>query len=185
MKLVTRAWTSVLLLTALAGCEEPAATSDTIVIRLSGIKEDDIREGVVEKEKNVTTEVSNPYAQFLADARAALGTDPTSVEVEAVTLTLAGDSRGVLGFEDVFSGEVNAFLRTDDGGTVYIGRVDRPTGVGPVECEIVADTDALAPILPSLLDGVFRVGVRGATDRVATDDFEAKIEVAVQFSAYE
>ena len=69
MKLFARSLLVVLSLSALAGCEDPAATSDTIVIRLSGIKEGDVADGVVEREKNVTTEVSNPYAQFLADAK--------------------------------------------------------------------------------------------------------------------
>jgi len=185
MKSMVQGILVLVALGAVAGCEEPAATSDTIVIRLSGIKEGDIIDGFVEREKNVTTETSNPYAAFLADAREALGTDPTLVEVEAVSLTLGGDTRGVAGFEELFTGEVNVFLRTDDGGTVYVGRVTDPTGVGPVECELVAGDEALAPILPSLLDGSFRVGVRGATPRVAGDDFDAKVEVAIGFAAYE
>ena len=176
---------ALLVLVAGAGCETPAATSDTIVIRLSGIKADDIRDGVVEAEKNVATELTNPYARFLADARAALGADPTSIEVEAVSITLGGDSRGVIGFQDLFAGEANVFIRTDDGGTVYIGRIDEPTGVGPLEAEISAGPDEFAPLMPELLQGTFRVGVRGATSRLATDDFDAKVEVAVRFAAYE
>lgn len=172
-------------LLAAAGCETAAATSDTIVIRLSGIKESDIRDGVVEREKNVTTETSNPYAAFLADARTALGADPSRIEVEAVSITLGGDSRGVVGFDELFAGQTNVFLRTDAGGTVYVGRVDRPTGVGPVSFEVIAGEDELAPILPDLLAGVFRVGVRGATARAATDDFDARIEVSIRFAAFE
>lgn len=185
MKNTIRGILVVLALGAVAGCEEPAATSDTIVIRLSGIKESDIVDGFVEREKNVTTESSNPYAQFLSDAREALGTEPPEVRVEAASLTLGGDSRNVAGFEELFTGEVNVFLRTDDGGTVYVARVTDPAGVGPVECEVIADDEALAPILPSLLDGGFRVGVRGATVRTATDNFEARIEVSIRFAAYE
>jgi len=185
MKNAIRGMVALVALGAVAGCEEPAATSDTIVIRLSGIKEDDIVDGFVEQEKNVTTESSNPYAQFLDDAREALGVDPTRVEVEAASITLGGDSAGVAGFDQLFTGEVNVFLRTDDGGTVYIGRVTDPAGVGPVECDVIADDEALAPILPSLLDGGFRVGVRGATELTAADDFDARIEVSVRFAAFE
>jgi hypothetical protein len=180
-----RSTLAVLALATVVGCEEPAASSDTIVIRLSGIKEDDIRDGTVEEEKNVTTEVSNPYAQFLADSRAALGADPSRIEVETVAITLGGDSRGVLGFQELFTGTVDVFLRTDDGGTVYVGRVENPAGVGPVECEVAAGETELAPILPSLLAGSFRVGVRGATPRVATDDFDAKVEIAIRFASFE
>jgi len=185
MKLVGRSLLVVLSLAGLAGCESPAASSDTIVIRLSGIKEGDVADGVVEREKNVTTETSNPYARFLADARAALGRDPSRVEVDAVSITLGGDTRGVAGFQELFSGETNVFLRDDVGGTVYVGRVGAPSGVGPVECEVVATEESLAPILPALLSGAFRVGVRGPTNRLATDDFDAKVEVSIRFSALE
>ena len=185
MKFIVRSLFVVLSLAGLAGCETPAASSDAIVIRLSGIKEDDVHDGVVEREKNVTTETSNPYAHFLADARAALGRDPSRIDVEAVSITLGGDTRGVVGFQELFSGETNVFLRDDAGGTVYVGRVASPSGVGPVECEVVSTEDSLAPILPALLSGTFRVGVRGPTARLATDDFDAKVEVSIRFAAFE
>mgnify|MGYP000684073182 CR=1 FL=1 len=164
--------------------EDPVARTDTIVIQLAGIKEGDIHDGVVEKDKNVTTEVGNPYGAFLDAARVALGRNPSRIEVTSVAITLGGDSRGVISFADLFVGETNVFLRADVGGTVYVARVTGPTGVGPVICEVIAGDSALAPIRDALLAGNFRVGIRGTTNRLPTDDFDARIDVRIGFAAY-
>lgn len=186
MRNAFRSLVFVLPLLGAVSCDddEPVAETGTIVIQLSGIKQGDIHDGVVEKDKNVTTESGNPYGAFLQAARTALGHDPSRIEVTSVSITLGGDSRGVASFADLFSGETNVFLRADVGGTVYVARVTNPTGVGPVTCEVIADEAALAPIRDALLSGNFRVGVRGPTNRLPTDDFDARIDVQIGFAAY-
>jgi hypothetical protein len=164
--------------------EEPVAQTDTIVIQLAGIKEGDIHDGVVEKDKNVATEVGNPYGAFLQAARVALGRNPGRIAVTSVAITLGGDSRGVISFADLFVGETNVFLRADVGGTVYVARVTAPTGVGPLDCEVIAGDAALAPIRDALLSGNFRVGIRGTTNRLPPDDFAARVDVRIGFAAY-
>ena len=171
---------------AAPGCaDDPVTVSDRIVIQLSGIKEGDITSGVVEKSKNVTTESGNPYGAFLQNARTTLGRNPSRIEVTMAQITLSGDSRGVMSLADLFTGEVNVFLDADVGGTVPVGRVTNPTGMGPVDCAIVSDESSLAPIMDALLSGVFRVGVRGPTNRLPTDDFDARLDVRIGFAAFE
>ena len=172
-------------LTALGCAEDPVTVSDRIVIQLSGIKESDITSGVVEKSKNVTTESGNPYGAFLQNARTTLGHNPSRIEVLMAQITLSGDSRGVISLEDLFTGEVNVFLDADVGGTVPVGRVTNPTGMGPVDCAIVSTESSLAPIMDALLSGNFRVGVRGPTNRLPTDDFDARLDVRIGFGAFE
>ena len=168
------------------GCEEdPVGVEDRIVIQLSGIKESDINSGTVQKSKNVTTETSNPYGAFLQDARQTLGRDPSRIGVTMVQITLAGDSRGVASFGDLFNGTVEVFLDADVGGTVPVARVSAPGGSGPIDLELVSDEASLAPILAALLATNFRVGIRGATPRTGSDDFDARIDVRIGFAAYE
>jgi hypothetical protein len=170
-----------------AGCDDddPVSSTGEIVIQLSGIKEGDIVSGVVEKSKNVTTESGNPYGAFLTDARAALGGDPGRIEVTSARITLAEGSRGIAAFEALFDGDVDVFLSADVGGTVPVARVHAPTGSGPVTCEVVAGSSDLAPILAALRSGSFRVGIRGHTPRLETDDFDARVDVRIGFAAYE
>lgn len=96
----------------------------------------------------------------------------------------AGDSPGGMSFADLFVGETNIFLRADVGGTVYVARVTDPTGVGPVTCSVIAGESAPAPTRDALLSGNVRAGVRGTTNRLPTDDFDARIGVRVGFAAY-
>lgn len=179
----------LLVLLPVLGCDEdePVARTGEIVIQLSGIREGDIVAGSVEEEKNVTTESGNPYGAFLQSAREALGHDPSRIEVTSASITLAGGSRGVATFEELFDGETHVFLRADVGGTpvtVHVARVVAPSGTGPVACEVIADRAALAPLDAALLSAGFRVGVRGPTPRLPTDSFDARIDVRIGFAAY-
>lgn len=186
MRRITVAVTLGFLVQILAGCEEdPVGTTENIVIQLSGIKEGDIVSGVVEKSKNITTESGNPYGAFLQHVRTALGRNPSRIEVIRAEITLDDSSRGVISLADLFSGQVDVYLDADVGGTVPVARVTGPTGMGPVGCSIIATPDTLAPIMDALLSGNFRVGVRGATNRLPTDDFDARLDVRIGFAAYE
>ncbi len=178
---------SVGLLAALA-CDDdsqPVATTDTIVVTLGGIKEDDIREGVISESKAISGPDDGDYNDFIRTARARLGRNPGRIGVTAVSFTLDGDSQGVASFADLFSAQVDVFFDAGAaGGTVNVGRANAPTGTGPVNCEVVAHEHELAPIQDALLGGNFRVGIRGMTNRLTTDNFEARINVRLGFAAY-
>lgn len=170
---------------ALPACDDdPVASTGTIVIQLSGINEGDIRSGVVENSKNVTTETGNPYRIFLDEARTVLGRPPGRIRVTSASITIDGSSRGVASLADLFTGEVNVFLDANVGGTVPVARTTDPAGMGPVAFRIVAGDDDLAPIMTALLAGDFRVGVNGPTPRLPSDDFDARLDVRIGFSAY-
>jgi hypothetical protein len=66
-----------------------------------------------------------------------------------------------------------------------VARVSAPGGSGPIDLELVSDEASLAPILAALLATNFRVGIRGATPRTGSDDFDARIDVRIGFAAYE
>jgi hypothetical protein len=169
-----------------AGCDEdPVNATGRIVIELSGIKETDIVGGSVQKSKNVTTESGNPYGAFLHSARQTLGRDPSRIRVTATEMTLDPGTTGVASFAELFNGTVEVILEADVGGTVAVARVSAPTGTGPIAMGVIADDAALAPILAALLDGNFRVGIRGTTALTAADDFDARIDVGIGFAAYE
>ncbi|MDI7266505.1 MAG: hypothetical protein QME96_00750 [Myxococcota bacterium] len=176
---------SVGLLAALACDDDPVAETNVVVVTLGGIKENDIRSGVIEESKGISTQTGNPYNQFIQTARARLGGNPGRIDVTAVSFTLDADSRGVASFADLFTAQVDVFFDAGSaGGTVNVGRVNAPTGTGPVNCELVADEYELAPIQDALLGGNFRVGIRGMTNRLTTDNFEARINIRLGFAAY-
>lgn len=178
--------TVLLLLPGVLGCgDDPVSATGRIVIRLSGMNEGDIVGGTLEEMKNISTESGNPYAAFVRDAEAALGREPGRIDVTAVQITLSGDSRGVAGLEEVFTGPVDVFLEADVGGRVAVGRVTNPTGTGPVDCSVVSSSATLDAIRAALLSGSFRVGVSGSTPRTPTDNFDAQIDIGVGFAAYE
>jgi len=170
----------------LASCsDDPVATTDLIVIQLSGIKESDVVDGTVAKSKNISTEVANPYHAFLVEARRVLGRDPSTIRVESVQITLDGSTVGLSSFGELFNADARVFIDADVGGTVYVGTVNSPAGTGPVTLETTATEESLQPIFAALLSGDFRVGVRGTTLRTATDDFDARVDVRIGFAAYE
>ena len=170
----------------LTSCEDdPGVTTDLIVIQLSGIKEGDIADGIVAKSKNISTEVANPYHSFLEEARRAFGGDPSRIRVDTIQITLDGSTAGISSFGELFNADAQVFLDADTGGTVYVGTVSFPTGTGPVTLEVTSTDDALQSISDALMSGDFRVGVRGTTLRTAADDFDARVDVRIGFSAYE
>lgn len=179
----TAAITLVSLGAPLAACGGSAAFSDTISIKVGGIKKDEIRDGQASKDKSINTEEGNPYASFLRRARDALdGAEPSAIRVEAATLRVHADTKGVNGFEQVFR-EIELFL-SDENTTIALGKIESPSGTS-VEVAITADEDDLAALQPSLANGNVKVGIRGPTVAAPASDFDLKVAVEIVFEALE
>ena len=84
MKSITLMLVTVVLV---AGCgdSDPRFASDQIAITLS-LKENNIVGTTVEERKNVSTEVSNPYANFLKIVEEEFGEKPVEIKVESVSV---------------------------------------------------------------------------------------------------
>lgn len=179
---------TALVAAAVGGCGDNAVNySDPVSLKLSGFKEGDIRAGTFDEQKNVNTETGNPYAEFLRGARNALGgADPGSIGVDAIVLTAGSDSTGV-GSDGLgaMMQTVEVYL-TDDTSTVPIGRVDNvPMTATTLEVPVTAETEALRPLYPRLIDGSIKVGVRGNARAMLPSTFDLKVNVQITFAAYE
>jgi len=189
MKMSLSRLTVIALFVALAGgCGDNAVNySDPVSLKLSGIKEGDIRAGTFDEQKNVNTESGNPYAEFLRGARGALGgRDPGAIGVDQIILTAASDSTGVGsdGLGAVMQ-TVEVYL-TDDTSTVPIGRVEGvPMTATSLEVPVGIETEALRPLYPRLIDGSIKVGIRGNARAALPTTFDLKVNVQITFVAYE
>lgn len=171
----------------LTGCgeDEPRFASDQISIKI-GVKEGDVVGTQVEGRKNVSTEVSNPYAHFLQIIQEEFGDDKVEIKVEGVTLQLIETKDDVAVFEDLFSGTVEVFLSPDDTAAGYVvGTTDSLTGSGPTPMEEGPAARDLRSFIDTLMSGTFRVGIRGETALTPASKFDCKIAITLSFGAYD
>ena len=171
-----------LILTFLAsGCASPVAVSDYISLKLSGIKDGDVRNGYVSESKNVNTEEGNPYADFLRVVEDQLeGESPSLIEIDSVALQVHSDSKGIADFITVFK-SLEIFISTSDT-TASLGNVEL-TSESMLSLETVTNEN-LVTVQEALQGGSFKLGVRGDVQDELPDDFELRISLDVQFSAY-
>ena len=169
------------VLVLMTGCGSPLAVSDYISLKLSGIKDGDIRNGQVSEEKNVNTEEGNPYSEFLRVVGEELdGAAPSRIEVESVGLQVHSDSKGVSDLETVFQ-SLEVFVAT--GETIAtVGYIEVVSGSTVTLDDI--QNGSLDTVQAALIEGNFKMGVRGTVHETLPDDFELKISMDVQFSAY-
>jgi len=173
---------SVLLFGALASCgDDPVAYSETVSVKLSGIKNGDIDNGQASEDKNINTESGNPYAAFLKNARAKLGRDPSAVEISKATVQVHADSKNVSTIDAVF--DSFEFFIANSATIIPAGSVADPRGTS-VAVPIFDDLD-YEPVFASMLSGDFKVGVRGPTVPLPPADFELKLTIDLKFVAYE
>lgn len=168
---------------ALVGCgDDPVAYSETVSLRLSGIKNGDIKQGVASEDKNINSESGNPYGEFLKNARAKLGgKNPSAIEIVSAHVRVHADSKNVLNLEQVFT-EIELFIANSQT-TIPAGKRTAPTGTS-VQVTIFDDLD-YAPVFNSMLGGDFKVGVRGPTVATPPVDFDLKLTIDLRFTAYE
>ncbi len=165
------------------------ADSTPVGINLKA-KSSEVRSGVINDEKGISTESGNPYKVFIDTSRARLGgRDPSSIRISKMTLTLGAGTTGVASLSEVFSGQVDVLFVIDDtNNTLPVGSFSRPSGGGPVEASSI---NFKSPELAGLdrtnfLAGKFKVGIRGsAVDGFSAKGAEAKLQVTFSFAAFE
>lgn len=159
-----------------------AGYSGPVSIRVDKFKDDEVRNGVFDEDKNVNTETGNPYGAFLQDARTRLGRAPAAVLVDRATVGLGPDSRGVLGLHEIFAGPLTLYLATS-AVRVDVGTVAAPTGSAQQEVTVTATRATLAPIQPQLVDGGFKVGVSVPAAPGRPASFDVKVTTVLYFRA--
>jgi len=174
-----------------AACgDDPVSYSEPVTINLK-VKSSDASTGVVTDDKNITTEQSNPYGAFVANARNALGgAEPSYIDVDRVDLLLGARSTGVTALGQVFTGNVEVLFRMNDtNNSVPVAAYTMPdaAGSGPLAFGVAFDSDALGSAdYGKLLGGSFGVVVRGpAAADFQSKGAEAELEVTLAFTAYE
>ncbi|PKN57945.1 MAG: hypothetical protein CVU56_08120 [Deltaproteobacteria bacterium HGW-Deltaproteobacteria-14] len=174
---------ALLLVLALPGCaDDPVAHSETVSIELSGIKPGDLKNGVASEEKNINTESGNPYAEFLKNARAALGgEDPGAIELVSAYMRVNSTSKNVIAFEGVLV-DAELFIANSQT-TIPVGSVTSPKG-SSVRITLDPEVD-FEPLRAAMLGGDFKVGVRGNAVAATPADFDLKISLDLKFTAYE
>jgi hypothetical protein len=177
-----------LALVSLVGCgSDPVSFSTPVGINLKA-KSSDVTNAVISDDKAINTESGNPYGAFVSDAMAKLGKDPTRIEIDQLTLVLGAQSINVTKLEEVYTGDVDiAFLMNDTNNTYDVGHVMNPTGVGPVDVNVVFRSDGVSAVdFPKLLNGSFKVVIRGsAAPGFSTKGAEANLQATFTFVAFD
>jgi hypothetical protein len=173
----------------LAACgDDPVQFSEPVGIELKA-KSGDVVNSTVDANKGITTESGNPYSKFVADAMAKLGgAQPSSIEVDKVTLTLGAQSTNVSALEQVVTGDVYVqFLTNDTNNTFVVAHFASPTGPGPVEGHTSFDWSQVGtPDVDKMLGGSFKVVLRGpAATGFETKGAEASLQLTFTFTAFE
>src|SRR5262245_34636901 len=110
---------ATLALSFVACTDDPVSYSEPVGINLKA-KSSDTTDAVVSDEKAISTEQSNPYGAFIANAQTSLGGgDPGRIEVDRVELLLGASSTGVTRLAEVFAGEIEVLFQMNDTGNSY------------------------------------------------------------------
>lgn len=123
------------------------------------------------------------WKAFLAQAQANLEEAPTRFEVTDARMQLdVTKSKNVGTLQDVLTGDVTAFLRSNDTGTqVDIAALEDPEGSAQVSMDTTGND--LEPLNANLARGDFRLGLRGSTPKSSSSDFEATITLTLDITA--
>ena len=176
----------VALLLAACGAN-PVSYSTPVGINLK-VKSSDVSNSAITDDKAITTESGNPYGAFVNDAKAKLGKAPSRIEIDNLTLTLGAQSTGVTALEQVYTGDVDVALITNDTNSTYdVGHVIGPTGVGPVNVDVAYASDQVsAADFAKILSGSFKVVLRGpAAATFQSKGAEANLDLTFTFAAFE
>ena len=165
----------------LAACGDSGYEA-TIGQRLE-LQDGDMTGTTLARERSVDALFDAQWAPFLERAEEELGHAPTEVELRGASLQLdAAGSEGVGRLEDALTGEVVLYLRDPETNLITdVARVKDPKGTGRVELDML-DAD-LASLQPRLLEGSFRVGVRGTTPKAAGTDFKLALTLSLDAAA--
>lgn len=166
---------------AIGGCSDAVSHSETVSLKLGGMKEGDLKENKLSEEKNVNSESGNPYGVFIKNAKAQLdGRDPGQVAPVSAFLRMHSDTTGVTGFEEVFT-SMELFF-SNSATTIPVGTVASPSGTS---VEVVLTDTNLEALHASMVSGDFKVGVRGPATIAPPNKFDLRITVDIKFEAFE
>ena len=173
----------------LAACgDDPVQFSEPVGIELKA-KSGEVTNMAINTNKGITTESGNPYGKFVSDAMAKLGgAEPSSIEVDKVTLTLGAQSSNVASLEQVLTGDVYVqFLTNDTNNTFVVAHFASPTGVGPVDGHTQFDwTQVGSADVPKMLGGSFKVVLTGPSAAgFDTKGADASLQLTFTFTAFE
>lgn len=181
----------LLILVALAGCNDaPLSYSAPVGIHLKA-KSGDTAGGVISEDKSITTESGNPFGAFISDAKQKLdGKDPGTVTLRSVDLLLGASSTNVTKLGEVFAGTVDALFEIDDTNNTYpaaSGAVSASTDAGPKALDPAFERPALPDFdYLKFLGGSFKVVLRGpAAADFSTKGADADLQVTFMFEAFE
>lgn len=147
-----------------AGCGGHNLFSAPVGVNLHA-QSGDVSSGTITQDKMIINQSGNPYATFLAAARAKFGKDPSDVGVGGLTLVLGAGSTGVTLLEQVFTGQVDVlfWMQPGSGNSFSVGHVVNPTGIGPVNLNVDFDSSKVTGLdHAALMTGNFRVVIRGS-----------------------
>ena len=165
-----------------AACgDDVAAYSETISLKLSGLKDGDINAGNASEDKSINTEEGNPYGDFLKAAKSRLGRDPGAIEVTSVIVKVHPDSKDVATLDQVFD-DLEVYLSTSET-VITIGSVSSVSG--STQTVPVKDNIDYEPVFDRMLDGNFKMGIRGKTVSSPPASFDLKLVLDVKFRALE
>lgn len=147
------------------------------------LQDGDMTGTTLARERSVDALFDEQWAPFLQRAEGQLGHQPTEVELRGASMQLdAASSEGVGRLEDAFTGEVVLYLRDPATNLITdVAKVKDPKGTGRVELDML-DAD-LSALQPRLLQGNFRVGVRGTTPKPADSDFKVALTLSLDAAA--
>jgi hypothetical protein len=161
-----------LFVTVLAACGDDVVSHSAPVGIHLAFSSGDVAGGRVGDDKNINTESGNPYAAYIADAREALGHDPSRIEVDSLTLTIATGTSGVTALGEIFDGPTALTFEMNSTNTIVPVAslaIVASTGPGPVPMDGAFDSSTVTgDDWTSLLDGDFKVVIDGP----AQGDFE-------------
>ena len=161
---------------------EPVAYSESVGLKLSGMKPKDVENNVVSEEKNVNTETGNPYGEFLKNAKDNLGgKEPSYIKLMKATVGLHSESDGLSSLGQVFT-KIELFVSTSDV-TKTLGTASSVSGSEvSVTIDSSVDWQALAPVM---IAGDFKLGLRCETGATTPKEWEARLFMDLNFSAFE
>ncbi|MDB4956927.1 MAG: hypothetical protein JWO36_4496 [Myxococcales bacterium] len=175
-------------LVSLTACgADPVSYSAPVGINLT-VKSSDVSNNAISDDKAITSESGNPFGAFVNDAHAKLGRDPSRIEIDSVNLILGAQSTGVTTLDQVYTGDVDVALITNDTNNTYdIGHVMNPTGVGPVAVSVNYDSTRVPALdYTKILTGSFKVVIRGpATATFSGKGAQANMQLTFTFAAFQ
>lgn len=175
----------------ITSCEEDQGpvTSNEMTIVVNSLNQSDISEnGVIEKDENISNGSGNPWGEFIKEAEAECGKNPTNFEIISLSVQIT-DTEGIDVFEDLIEGSGNVyFIGTQGSDTeairVNVGSSTTLSGKTENELSNLANSSDLSVLRERLVGGDFHVGFSGTTELTDDDSFSTDITIKFVVKAH-